>query len=181
MADEEIGETEVATDEEAAHRSSRGAAPPDAARRLAELEDRPATRDVHLGPVGQRVPPHQRGRVPPGGLRDGQLHLHLGIQTRRWSRAGARQADRGDVQRTRVGHERMDAEALELGADGVVGVRLDVNYYEWGSDTAEFIRWHGVKAEDGRATATIRASRSRRTSPAGFLDAAPDRPRPLGS
>jgi len=42
MADEEIGETEVATDEEAAHPFFEGAQlPPDAARRLAELEDRP--------------------------------------------------------------------------------------------------------------------------------------------
>jgi uncharacterized protein YbjQ (UPF0145 family) len=47
---------------------------------------------------------------------------------------------------------RMDAEAIELGADGVVGVRLDVNYYEWGSDTAEFIAvGTAVKAEDGRS------------------------------
>jgi uncharacterized protein YbjQ (UPF0145 family) len=33
----------------------------------------------------------------------------------------------------------MEEEADELGADGVVGVRLDVNYYEWGNDAAEFI------------------------------------------
>ncbi len=47
---------------------------------------------------------------------------------------------------------RMEEEALELGADGVVGVRLDVNYYEWGSDTAEFIALGtAVKAEDGRS------------------------------
>jgi uncharacterized protein YbjQ (UPF0145 family) len=45
---------------------------------------------------------------------------------------------------------RMEEEAQELGADGVVGVRLDVNYYEWGSDSAEFIAFGtAVKAEDG--------------------------------
>lgn len=45
---------------------------------------------------------------------------------------------------------RMEEEADELGADGVVGVRLDVNYYEWGKDAAEFIALGtAVKAEDG--------------------------------
>ena len=45
---------------------------------------------------------------------------------------------------------RMEEEAEELGADGVVGVRLDVNYYEWGNDSAEFIAFGtAVKAEDG--------------------------------
>ena len=45
---------------------------------------------------------------------------------------------------------RMEEEATELGADGVVGVRLDVNYYEWGKDAAEFIAvGTAVKAESG--------------------------------
>jgi uncharacterized protein YbjQ (UPF0145 family) len=34
---------------------------------------------------------------------------------------------------------RMEEEAEELGADGVVGVRLDIGRYEWGADMAEFI------------------------------------------
>ena len=34
---------------------------------------------------------------------------------------------------------RMEEEADQLGADGVVGVRLDIGRYEWGSDMAEFI------------------------------------------
>jgi uncharacterized protein YbjQ (UPF0145 family) len=34
---------------------------------------------------------------------------------------------------------RMEAEAKALGADGVVGVRLDINFYEWGNNLAEFI------------------------------------------
>ena len=47
---------------------------------------------------------------------------------------------------------RMEEEADELGADGVVGVRLDVNYYEWGSDAVEFIALGtAVKAEDGKS------------------------------
>jgi uncharacterized protein YbjQ (UPF0145 family) len=34
---------------------------------------------------------------------------------------------------------RMEEEADQLGADGVVGVRLDIGRYEWGPDMAEFI------------------------------------------
>jgi uncharacterized protein YbjQ (UPF0145 family) len=34
---------------------------------------------------------------------------------------------------------RMEEEADQLGADGIVGVRLDVGRYEWGADLAEFI------------------------------------------
>ena len=35
---------------------------------------------------------------------------------------------------------RMEEEADQLGADGVVGVRLDIGRYEWGKDMAEFHR-----------------------------------------
>ncbi len=35
--------------------------------------------------------------------------------------------------------ERMEQEAAELGADGVVGVRLEVNHKEWGQHIAEFV------------------------------------------
>ena len=34
---------------------------------------------------------------------------------------------------------RMEEEADELGADGVIGVRLDVGRYEWGENLAEFM------------------------------------------
>jgi uncharacterized protein YbjQ (UPF0145 family) len=34
---------------------------------------------------------------------------------------------------------RMEEEADQLGADGVVGVRLDIRRYEWGAELADFI------------------------------------------
>src|SRR5579884_4180869 len=34
---------------------------------------------------------------------------------------------------------RMEEESDQLGADGIVGVRLDIGRYEWGADMAEFI------------------------------------------
>ena len=45
---------------------------------------------------------------------------------------------------------RMEEEADQLGADGVVGVRLDVGMYEWGEDMAEFSAvGTAVKHRDG--------------------------------
>jgi uncharacterized protein YbjQ (UPF0145 family) len=45
---------------------------------------------------------------------------------------------------------RMEEEADVLGADGIVGVRLDVGFYEWGRGTAEFLALGtAVSAEDG--------------------------------
>jgi uncharacterized protein YbjQ (UPF0145 family) len=45
---------------------------------------------------------------------------------------------------------RMEAEADALGADGIVGVRLDVGRYEWGADLAEFIAvGTAVRAREG--------------------------------
>ena len=45
---------------------------------------------------------------------------------------------------------RMEEEADQLGADGVVGVRLDIGRYEWGENMAEFIAiGTAVKHRDG--------------------------------
>jgi uncharacterized protein YbjQ (UPF0145 family) len=45
---------------------------------------------------------------------------------------------------------RMEEEADQLGADGIVGVRLDIGRYEWGPNMAEFIAiGTAVKHRDG--------------------------------
>src|ERR1700719_1578528 len=45
---------------------------------------------------------------------------------------------------------RMEEEADQLGADGIVGVRLDIGRYEWGQHLAEFIAiGTAVKHHDG--------------------------------
>ena len=64
---------------------------------------------------------------------------------------------------------RMEAEADLLGADGIVGVRLEIEFKEFGSDLAEFIAiGTAVKADEpGRgAWRNNTASRSRPTCPA---------------
>ncbi|MEO7002872.1 MAG: heavy metal-binding domain-containing protein [Ktedonobacterales bacterium] len=50
---------------------------------------------------------------------------------------------------------RMESEADTLGADGIVGVRLDVGRYEWGADLAEFIAiGTAVRSHDGTSHRT---------------------------
>ena len=49
----------------------------------------------------------------------------------------------------------MEAEADALGADGIVGVRLDVGRYEWGENLAEFIAvGTAVRSHDGTSHRT---------------------------
>ena len=54
-----------------------------------------------------------------------------------------------------------------LGADGIVGVRLEVEFKEWGADAAEFLAvGTAVKADDGTKLAQRRrSSRSPPTCP----------------
>ncbi|MDG6929520.1 MAG: heavy metal-binding domain-containing protein, partial [Nitrososphaerota archaeon] len=65
---------------------------------------------------------------------------HIGVQMRKWgSSQELNKLSEAMYNARELAMTRMEEEADQLGADGVVGVRLDVNYYEWGSDAAEFI------------------------------------------
>ena len=69
---------------------------------------------------------------------------------------------------------RMQAEADALGADGIVGVRLQVEFKEFGSDVAEFLAiGTAVKADDTEVLAQRQgpAVHLRPVRP-GLLDAA---------
>lgn len=76
----------------------------------------------------------------PIGLVLGSSVYHIGYQQSRW-----KQSMEMDVLTQAMYHarelamSRMEEEAQELGADGVVGVRLQVNRYEWGENLAEFL------------------------------------------
>lgn len=76
----------------------------------------------------------------PIGLVVGSSIYHIGYQQGAW-----RQSMEMDVLTQAMYHarelamSRMDEEAQALGADGVVGVRIEVNRYEWGADMAEFM------------------------------------------
>jgi uncharacterized protein YbjQ (UPF0145 family) len=76
----------------------------------------------------------------PLGLVIGSSIYHVGFQMGNWN-----QNQEMDVLSQAMYHARelamtrMEEEADQLGADGVVGVRLDVSRYEWGGELAEFI------------------------------------------
>lgn len=76
----------------------------------------------------------------PIGMVIGSSIYHVGFQQSNW-----RQNMEMDVLTQAMYHarelamSRMEEEAKALGADGVVGVRLNVNRYEWGENLAEFM------------------------------------------
>jgi uncharacterized protein YbjQ (UPF0145 family) len=87
----------------------------------------------------------------PLGLVIGSSIYHIGIQL-----ASYRQNQELTVlsqamyEARELAMTRMEEEAEQLGADGVVGVRLDIGRYEWGENMAEFIAvGTAVKHRDG--------------------------------
>ncbi len=87
----------------------------------------------------------------PLGLVLGSSIYHVGLQVGRWSRNQELTTLSQAMYHAReLAMTRMEAEADVLGADGIVGVRLDVEIKEWGSDVAEFIAiGTAVKADPG--------------------------------
>ena len=76
----------------------------------------------------------------PLGLVVGSSIYHIGLQMRQWNRNQELEVLTQAMYDAReLAMTRMEEEADQLGADGVVGVRLDVSRYEWGGDLAEFI------------------------------------------
>ena len=121
--------------------------PKDAGRRLEQLEHGLFTSDLS---VNEFLLVKETGFHPLGFVMGSSIY-HTGIQTRSWRKSQELTKLTEAMYNAReLAMTRMEEEATELGADGVVGVRLDVNYYEWGRDAAEFIAMGtAVKAENG--------------------------------
>lgn len=76
----------------------------------------------------------------PIGMVVGSSIYHIGFQQANWRNNEEMQVLSQAMYHAReLAMTRMEEEAQALGADGVVGVRLDVGRYEWGEDLAEFI------------------------------------------
>lgn len=76
----------------------------------------------------------------PLGLVIGSSIFHIGFQQSSWKKSEEMQVLSGAMYTAReLAMTRMEEEADQLGADGIVGVRLEVGRYEWGQDMAEFI------------------------------------------
>jgi uncharacterized protein YbjQ (UPF0145 family) len=110
--------------------------PGDASGRLAQNRAGLFTSDLS---VSEFLLVRQAG-FDPLGLVVGSSIYHIGFQQSNWT-----QNQEMDVLTQAMYHARelamtrMEEEADQLGADGIVGVRLDVGRYEWGADLAEFI------------------------------------------
>lgn len=116
-------------------------------RRLEELEKGLFTSDLS---VNEFLLIKEVGFHPVGFVMGSSIY-HTGLQTRKWGQSlELTKLTEAMYNARELAMTRMEEEASALGADGVVGVRLTVNYYEWGKDAAEFIAvGTAVKAEDG--------------------------------
>ena len=123
--------------------------PEGASKRLQELEKGLFTSDLS---VNEFLLIKEAGFHPAGFVMGSSIY-HTGLQTRKWSQSQELTKLTEAMYNAReLAMTRMEEEATQLGADGVVGVRLDVNYYEWGKDAAEFVAvGTAVKAESGES------------------------------
>jgi uncharacterized protein YbjQ (UPF0145 family) len=76
----------------------------------------------------------------PLGLVLGSSIYHIGFQQAMWNQSQEMGVLTQAMYHAReLAMTRMEEEADQLGADGVVGVRLEIGRYDWGADLAEFI------------------------------------------
>ena len=148
--------------------------PHDAMARLAELQPgRPGSIFTSDLSVNEFLLVREAG-FRPLGLVLGSSIYHVGRQIGRW---GSNQEldvlSQAMYHARELAMSRMEAEADALRADGIVGVRLDVEMKEFGSDIAEFIAvGTAVKADEGAGGGGVSnwrnnlTSRSPRTCPA---------------
>jgi uncharacterized protein YbjQ (UPF0145 family) len=76
----------------------------------------------------------------PLGLVLGSSIYHIGFQQSMWNQSQEMGVLTQAMYHAReLAMTRMEEEADQLGADGIVGVRLTIGRYDWGADLAEFI------------------------------------------
>jgi uncharacterized protein YbjQ (UPF0145 family) len=76
----------------------------------------------------------------PLGLVLGSSIYHIGFQQAMWNQSMEMTVLTQAMYHAReLAMTRMEEEADQLGADGIVGVRLTIGRYDWGADLAEFI------------------------------------------
>lgn len=132
--------------------------PEDAMRRLAEMRPGQATSlftsDLS---VNEFLLVREAG-FRPLGLVLGSSIYHVGFQFGRWSKNQELDTLTQAMYHAReLAMTRMEAEADVLGADGIVGVRLEIEFKEFGNDLAEFLAvGTAVKADAPPPTGTWR-------------------------
>jgi uncharacterized protein YbjQ (UPF0145 family) len=127
--------------------------PPHALERLREMRpDQPGALFTSDLSVDELLLVREAG-FEPLGLVVGSSIYHIGMQNSNWGQNQELGVLTAAMYHAReLAMTRLDEESDALGADGVVGVRLDIGRYEWGSDLAEFIAiGTAVRARDGRS------------------------------
>ncbi|ROQ36997.1 uncharacterized protein YbjQ (UPF0145 family) [Frondihabitans sp. PhB188] len=110
--------------------------PPDARARLADGKKHLFTSDLS---VNEFLLVKQAG-FRPVGLVLGSSVYHVGLQIAKWSKNMELDKLSEAMYHARdLAMTRMEAEADALGADGIVGVRLEIEFKEYGNDLAEFV------------------------------------------
>ena len=114
--------------------------PEDAMRRLSEMRPGQATSMFTSDlSVNEFLLVREAG-FRPLGLVLGSSIYHVGFQRGRWSQnQELGTLTQAMYQARELAMSRMEAEADVLGADGIVGVRLEIEFKEFGGDLAEFI------------------------------------------
>src|SRR6202041_3590967 len=141
--------------------------PQDAMRRLAELQPgRPGSIFTSDLSVNEFLLVREVG-FRPLGLVLGSSIYHVGLQVGRWGRNQELDVLSQAMYHAReLAMTRMEAEADALRADGIVGVRLDVEMKEFGADIAEFIAvGTAVKAEPGASGGGVDNWRNNKNQP----------------
>src|SRR5262252_1512466 len=154
------------TDQTSTELSAAGV-PHDALARLAELQPgKPGAIFTSDLSVNEFLLVREAG-FRPLGLVLGSSIYHVGLQIGRWSKNQELDVLSQAMYHAReLAMTRMEVEAKTLQADGVVGVRLDVEMKEFGSDIAEFIAvGTAVKAEPDAAGGGVKNWRNNKDLP----------------
>jgi len=93
----------------------------------------------------------------PLGMVVGSSIYHIGYQRGTWTQSQELGVLSQAMYHAReLAMTRMEEEADALGADGIVGVRLDIGRYEWGESLAEFLAvGTAVRSRDGQSHRTV--------------------------
>ena len=115
--------------------------PVEALNRLRELEQTPEHAAMFTSDLSvNEFLLVQEAGFEPVGLVVGSSIYHVGFQFARWKSSRELEVLTQAMYHAReLAIGRMEAEANALGADGIVGVRLDIRFYDWGHNLAEFI------------------------------------------
>ncbi len=133
--------------------------PEDAMARLAEMRPGQATSLFTSDLTVNEFLLVREAGFRPLGLVLGSSVYHVGLQVGRWGKNMELDTLSQAMYHAReLAMTRMEAEAAALGADGIVGVRLDIEFKEFGNDLAEFIA----------VGTAVHADEAHRDTPDGF-------------